>query len=346
MTPIEQLHAAMAATPGPDSGATAAVTERAGSVLRPAGAFARLDEIAVWLGGWQRTARPLVAKPEVIIFGADHGVAAKGVSAYPAEVTVAMAGAITEGMATSSALAAVAGAPLRFVDVGVGRPTEDFTEFDAMSIERFAEAWNAGRDAVSSVDADLLIVGELGIGNTTAASAVAAAVLGGETATWVGRGTGVDDAGLERKRAAIDAGLARIALGSDLDPDGEGRTPLEVLRRLGGLELAAIAGATVEARRRSIPMLLDGFIATAAVAPLELVVPGALDHCLAGHCSAEPGHRKLLEALAKLPLLDLDLRLGEASGALVALPVVTAAAAAVTNVATFAEASVSGPTEP
>lgn len=344
MTPIEQLHAAIAATPGPDAEAAAAVTERSESVLRPAGAFARLDAIATWLGGWQRSAKPLVVKPQVIIFGADHGVAAKGVSAYPAEVTVAMAGAITEGMATSSALAAVAGAHLRFVDVGVGRPTEDFTELDAMSVERFEAAWNAGRDALASVDTDLLIVGELGIGNTTAASAVAAGLLGGDTADWVGRGTGVDDAGLERKRAAVDAGLARIAAGSGDRPD-EGRAPLEVLRRLGGLELAAIAGATVEARRRSIPMLLDGFIATAAVAPLERAVPGALDHCLAGHCSAEPGHRKLLEALGKQPLLDLDLRLGEASGALVALPVVKAAATAVTNVATFAEASVSGPTE-
>ncbi len=337
MTPLEHLHTALAETPGPDAPSVAAVAERAGSVLRPAGAFARLDQVAVWLGGWQRRPDPLVRQPTVVIFGGDHGIARHSVSAYPAEITVAMAAAITNGVATSSALAAAHGAALTFVDVGVGKPTEDFTVEDAMSVDRFAESWFAGVDAVSALETDLLIVGELGIGNTTAAAAVAAGLFGGPASDWVGRGTGVDDEGLRRKQQVVDAGLARLAVGDS--------SPLEVLRRLGGTELAAMAGAVAEARRRSIPVLLDGFIATAAIATLDRAVPGALDHALAGHCSAEKGHRRLLNALDKEPLLDLDLRLGEASGALVALPVVAAAAVAVTDVATFADVEMAGPTD-
>ncbi|MEZ5375641.1 MAG: nicotinate-nucleotide--dimethylbenzimidazole phosphoribosyltransferase [Acidimicrobiales bacterium] len=333
MTPLEHLQAAMAAVPGPDESAVAAVTERSSSVLRPAGAFARLDEVAIWLGGWQRRPDPLVRQAAVVIFGGDHGVAAQGVSAYPAEVTVAMAGAITGGLATSSALAAAHGAPLHFVDVGVGQPTEDFSIGDAMDAERFAASWHVGREAIAGLDTDLLIIGELGIGNTTAAAAVAAGLFGGTAADWVGLGTGVDDDGLARKRTVVDAGLARVGSAD----------PLEVLRCLGGTELVAMAGAATEARRRSIPVLLDGFIATSAMATIERAAPGALDHALAGHCSAEPGHRRLLAALGKQPLLDLDLRLGEASGALVALSVVTSAAAAVTNVATFADLEVTEP---
>ena len=337
MTPLEHLHSALAEMPGPDPSSAAAVAERAGTVLRPAGAFARLDQVAVWLGGWQRRPDPLVRQPAVVIFGGDHGVARHSVSAYPAEITVAMAAAITGGVATSSALAAAHGASMTFVDVGVGKPTEDFTVEDAMSVDRFAESWFAGVDAVAHLETDLLIVGELGIGNTTAAAAVAAGLFGGTAADWVGRGTGVDDEGLRRKQDVVEAGLARLAVGDS--------SPLEVLRRLGGTELAAMAGAVAEARRRSIPVLLDGFIATAAIATLDRAAPGALDHALAGHCSAEKGHRRLLDALDKEPLLDLDLRLGEASGALVALAVVAAAAVAVTNVATFAEAEIAGPSD-
>jgi len=306
----------------------AAVADRAANVLRPAGAFARLDETASWLASWQRTPHPTVEAPEVIIFGADHGVVARGVSAYPAEVTRAMVGAIEAKVATCTALAEASGASLRFVDVGVGNPTADLTEADALSTERFAQAWNAGAEAVASSTADVLILGELGIGNTTAASAVVAGILGGPVEDWVGRGTGVDDEGLARKVSVVQAGLARI---------GESQPPLEVLRRVGGAELVALAGAAVEARRRSIPLVLDGFIATAALLPLAAHHEGFLDHAIAGHCSAEPGHQKLLAALNKEPLLTLDLRLGEASGALVALPIVRAAVIAVVNVATFAE---------
>lgn len=306
-----------------------AMAARASHVLRPSGAFARLDEVAVWLAGWQRSDRPTVERPSVLIFAADHGVAVRGVSAYPAEATAAMKQAIDRGAATCSALAHAQGASLTLIDVGVGQPTNDLAVDDAMDHDRFEASWTAGVDAVAALDADVLVLGELGIGNTTAAAAVAACLLGGAAGEWAGRGTGVDDGGLGRKVDAVDAGVRRVGQGS--------AAPLEVLRRLGGAELVAMAGAAVEARRRSLPIVLDGFIATAALLPLELTAPGALDHVVAGHVSAEGAHRRLLEHLGKRPLLELDLRLGEASGALVALPLLRLAVAAVVDVATFGE---------
>jgi len=318
----------LADLPDADPVAIDAVRRRADSILRPAGALARLDDVAVWLAGWQRRTDPRVDRPAVVVFVADHGVAAEGVSAYPAAVTKAMLAALEDGVATAPALARALGARVSVVDVGVGRPTGDLAVEPAMDDARFAEAWEAGRAAVAGLDADLLVLGEMGIANTTAAAAVCASLLGGDAANWVGRGTGIDDDGLARKLAVVEAARRRVA---------EKTAPLEVLREVGGAELVAIAGATVEARRRSIPLLLDGYVVVAAVLPLELARPGALDHGLAGHRSGEPGHRLVLERLGKEPLLDLGLRLGEASGALAALPLVRLAAAAVTDVATFQE---------
>ena len=313
--------------PGPDRQARDAVAGRAVTVLRPAGAFARLDAVAAWLAGWQGTRAPKVEQPHVVVFAADHGVAADGVSAYPAEVTAAMADAIRGGKATVAVLAARVGATLDLVDVGVGRPTGNIRVADAMTLDDFDAAVVAGAGAVNACDADLLVVGEIGIANTTAASAVAAAVLGGAAVDWVGPGTGVVGAALRHKCDVVQAALDRVGP----------VTPLEALRRLGGRELAAMAGAVAAARRRRLAVVLDGFIATASVAPLAVARPGSLDHCIAGHCSAEPGHRRLLEALRLDPLLQLDMRLGEGSGALVAVPVIQMAAAAVVEVATFEE---------
>jgi nicotinate-nucleotide--dimethylbenzimidazole phosphoribosyltransferase len=322
---LEQL---LRLLPGPDADAAAAVRQRAAQVLRPAGAFARLDEVAVWLAGWQRTARPSVCRPATVLFAADHGVAGHGVSAYPAEVTAAMLRALNEGVATANAMAAVVGAELIVCDVGVGQPTAALHLEPALSPERFAECVAAGRQAVASLDADLLVLGELGIGNTTAAAAICAALYGGAAADWTGRGAGVDDAGYARKTAVIEAARQRLAANAG---------PLDVLREVGGAELAAVAGAALEARLRSIPVILDGYVVTAAVAPLGKLEPAALDHCLAGHTSGEPGHRRVLERLGKPPLLDLGLRLGEGTGAMAAVPLVRMAAACVTDVATFAE---------
>jgi len=327
-TGTEWLRDAIATLPERDEASHRSVSDRATDILRPSGALARLDAVAAWVAGWQRTAAPAVRRPAALIFAADHGVTAAGVSKYPADVTAAMLAAYRAGKSTITAFAAVAGASVEAIDVGVGRPTNDIRYEAAMSPERFEEAVAAGRGAVESLDADLLVLGEMGIGNTTAAAAVAAALGGGEVAAWVGRGTGVDDEGLLRKREAVREAVARIVFVLD---------PLEVLREVGGAELVAMAAAIVAARHRKLPVLIDGYVVTAAALPLASISAAALDHCLVGHCSAEPGHRRLLERLGKQPLLDLDMRLGEGSGAMAAVPLVAMACAGITEVPTFGE---------
>lgn len=286
-----------------------------------------MDELAAWLAGWQRTDRPEVASPAVVVFAADHGVARRLVSAYPQSITAEMVKALRAGAATAAVMARMVGAELRVVDVGVGKPTGDIVAEDALSEERFAQSFEAGRTEVRGLDCDLIAIGEMGIGNTTAAAAVAAALFGGPADEWVGRGTGIDDLTLARKVEIVDLARTRVA----------GDRPMEVLRRVGGAELAAMAGAILEARLRSIPVVLDGFVGTAAAATLEVIQGGALDHCVAGHCSAEPGHRLLLKKLNLDPLLDLELRLGEASGALAAIPLINLACGCTNEVATFSE---------
>lgn len=315
--------------PGHDSAAVDAVHERAANLLRPSGALAWLDEIAAWVAGWQHTATPVVGRPAALIFAGDHGVAAATkVSAYPTGITQAMFDAYRQGRSTIAAFAKIAGASVSAIDVGIGRPTGDIRHEPALSADRFDEIVGIAFDAVDALDCDLLVLGEIGIGNTTPSAAIAASLAGGETAAWVGRGTGVDDEGLARKRSAVQESVRRIAGITD---------PIEILREVGGSELVAIAAATVAARHRSIPVVLDGYVVTAAVLPLVMVNPAALEHCMVGHCSTEPGHRKLLERLGKRPLLDLDMRLGEGSGAMAAVPLIAMACAGVTSVPTYAE---------
>jgi nicotinate-nucleotide--dimethylbenzimidazole phosphoribosyltransferase len=323
--PFADLRAPLTA---PDHAAADRVAQRAARVLRPAGALARLDALAVWLAGWQRTETPRVERPVALVFAADHGVAAAGVSAYPAAITASMLHAFRAGMSSINVMARQLGARVVAVDVGVGRPTGDLRYEPAMDPARFADAVAAGRHAVAAIDADVLVLGEMGIGNTTAAAAVCAALLGRPVEDWVGRGTGVDAGGLARKVAAVATATERIAWITD---------PAEVLRQVGGAELAAIAGAVLEARRRSLPVVLDGYVTGAAVLPLARAHGDALAHCRAGHCSAEPGHRRVLAALGLTPLLDLDLRLGEGSGAMAAVPLLALACRLVTDVPTFDE---------
>ncbi len=318
----------LAQLPAPDSDATAAVAARAASVLRPAGALQWLDDVAAWKAGWQRSTTPTVERPAVLVFAGDHGVAAAGVSRYPSDVTAAMLDATRHGQATINAFARAGGASVTAVNVGVGDPTSDMRTEAALTPERFETVTQTAFDAVDALDTDLLVLGELGIGNTTAAAAIAAAFAGGEATVWVGRGAGVDDAGLERKRAAVQESVRRIAGVID---------PLEILREVGGTELVGMAAACVAARHRSIPVVLDGYICTASMLPLHRANPAALEHCIVGHCSAEPGHRLLLDALGKAPLLDLDMRLGEGSGAMAAVPLVKMACAGVVEVPTFDE---------
>jgi nicotinate-nucleotide--dimethylbenzimidazole phosphoribosyltransferase len=322
------LDETLAAMPAGDLQARDAVRARAAEILRPAGALARLDEVAAWVAEWQHTSSPAVRKPAALIFAADHGVAAAGVSKYPADVTAAMLAAYRAGKSTISAFAAIARATVEAIDVGVGRPTGDIRVESAMSRERFEEACAAGRRAVEGLDADLLVLGEMGIGNTTAAAAVVAALTGGDVAQWVGRGTGVDDDGLSRKRDAVQMAVDRLAGVVD---------PFEVLREVGGAELVAMSAAIAAARNRSLPVVIDGYVVTASALALSVARHGALDHCLIGHCSAEPGHRLLLQRLGMRPLLDLDMRLGEGSGAMAAVPLVAMACAGITEVPTFGE---------
>lgn len=315
--------------PGPDTAAIAAAEARNGQLTKPPGALGRLEALAIWMGGWQGTDKPRAAKPQIVIFAGNHGVTAQGVSAFPAEVTVQMVANFAHGGAAINQLAKAFGATLDVHALDLDQPTADFTTAPAMTEAELVEALLKGFTAVDA-KADLFVAGEMGIGNTTVAAALAAALYGGTG--WAGRGTGVDDAGLARKEAAIAAGVARHAAAL---PD-----PLEVLRCLGGRELAAMAGAILGARMARVPVILDGFIACASAAVLAKAAPGALDHCVAGHLSAEGAHGRLLEKLGKEPLLSLGLRLGEGSGAALAIGVVQGAVACHSGMATFAEAGV------
>ncbi len=314
-----------------DARSADAVRRRSAEVLRPDGALAALDEIAIHLGRWQHTRHPGVRRPAVLIFAADHGVAAAGVSNYPSSITASMLAAVRQGRATVNAMAAAVGATVNAYDVGVGRPTGDIRFEPALTPARFDDVVETATMAVDTAvehGADLLVLGELGIGNTTTAAALTAHFTGTPLDVAVGRGTGVDDDGLARKRAAVAAAVERCSGVTD---------PLEALRQLGGAELVAMAAAALRARQRRLPVLLDGYVVTAAMLPLHATAHGVLDHCLAGHASAEQGHRRVLEHLGLRPILALDLRLGEGTGALAALPLLELACRAVTDVATFAE---------
>jgi nicotinate-nucleotide--dimethylbenzimidazole phosphoribosyltransferase len=330
---LDEIRRLIAELPGPDRAAAEAAAAREGQLTKPPGALGRLEELSAWLAAWQGRHPPRVERPRVAVFAGNHGVAALGVSAYPAAVTAQMVQNFIAGGAAVNQLCRTADAELRVYEMALEEPTADFTRAPALSEEECVRAAAYGMMAVEP-GIDLLCLGEMGIANTTAAAAVAAALHGGSAADWTGPGTGVAGAALQRKIEVVEAGLARHreALGD----------PLEVLRRLGGRELAAIAGAVLAARLGRIPVLLDGFACTAAAAVLFRLDATALDHCQVAHCSAEPGHRRLLAALGRRPLLDLGMRLGEASGAALAISLVRAAAACHAGMATFAEAGVSG----
>ena len=332
-TTLAEFRALLAAAPGPDTAARAAAEDRNGQLTKPPGALGRLEDLAIWYAGWRGEGRPRIEAPQVLVFAGNHGVTARGVSAFPAEVTVQMVANFEAGGAAINQLSQAAGASMQVHALDLDRPTADFTQGPAMTEAEVVAALATGWSAVDA-KADLLVTGEMGIGNTTSAAAIAHALLGGDAADWTGRGTGVDDAGLALKAQVVAEGLAA-------NP-GAGADALEALRCLGGRELAGMAGAIARARVLRIPVILDGFICTAAAATLERAVPGALDHAVAGHVSAEAAHARLLEVLGKAPLLALDMRLGEGSGAALAIQVLKGAIACHSGMATFAEAGVSG----
>jgi nicotinate-nucleotide--dimethylbenzimidazole phosphoribosyltransferase len=329
-TDLAGFRAALATAPAADAAAIQGAEARNSQLTKPPGSLGRLEGLAIWYAGWRGTPRPQIEAPQVVIFAGNHGVAARGVSAFPPEVTVQMVANFQGGGAAINQLSRVFGAEMSVHALDLDQPTADFTQAPAMREDELLHALQTGWNAVHA-GTDLLVTGEMGIGNTTPAAAIACALFGGAVADWVGRGTGVDDAGLSRKADVVAQGLA-------LHPS---RDPFEVLRCLGGREIAAMAGAIAAARVMRIPVILDGFICCAAAAVLAKVEATALDHCVAGHVSAEGAHPVLLRHLGKEPLLNLGLRLGEGSGAALAIAVLKGAVACHSGMATFAEAGVS-----
>ncbi|MBO9695388.1 MAG: nicotinate-nucleotide--dimethylbenzimidazole phosphoribosyltransferase [Sphingopyxis sp.] len=306
---------------------------RQGELTKPAGSLGRLEEIAVFFAGWQGRARPRIDRARAAIFAGNHGVTVHGVSAFPPSVTAQMVANFSGGGAAINTLSAAAGLELTVVALDLDRPTADFAAGAAMSETECLDALNRGA-AVVDADLDLLTLGEMGIGNSTVAAALCARSFAGAVPGWVGPGTGIDGHGVARKIEVIERALAFHA--------DAPRSAFETLRRVGGREIAAIAGAILRARQLGVPVLLDGFICTSAIAPLAAENPAIVTHCIAGHCSAEPGHKRLLALLGLDPLLSLGMRLGEGSGAAVAANIIRSALAAHDGMATFAEAAVSG----
>ncbi|WP_150288551.1 nicotinate-nucleotide--dimethylbenzimidazole phosphoribosyltransferase [Rhabdaerophilum calidifontis] len=331
--PFDDIRALVASMPAPDEAARAAARAREAELIKPAGALGRLEAIAAHLAAWQGRAEPRVARPQVVIFAGSHGVAAKGVSAYPAAVNRAMLASFSAGHAAINQICKTFDLGLKVFDLAIDLPTGDITEGAAMEEAACAATIAFGMEAIAG-GTDLLCLGEMGIGNTTAAAAIYAALYGGPAAGWVGLGTGLDPAGHARKVAAVEAALAQHR-----DHLGD---PLEVLRRLGGREIAALCGAILAARIERVPVILDGYVVTAAAAILHALDSRALDHCLAGHLSAEGAHAAVLDRLGLAPILALGMRLGEGSGAALAAGIVRAAIACHTGMATFAEAGVPG----
>jgi nicotinate-nucleotide--dimethylbenzimidazole phosphoribosyltransferase len=330
---LDEMRALIADLPGPDLEAGTAAAAREAQLTKPAGALGRLEELAQWLATWQGKHPPTMAHPRTAVFAGNHGVAARGVSAFPAAVTAQMVQNFIAGGAAVNQLCEAIDADLRVYEMALDEPTADFTAAPAMSDEDCALAVAYGMMTVEP-GIDVIALGEMGIANTTSAAALCCALFGGSAAEWVGPGTGVAGEALLRKIAAVDEAVRRHR--------PQATDAFDLLARLGGRELAAIAGAVIAARRARVPVVLDGYATTAAAAVLFKLDPRALDHCIVAHRSAEPGHTRLLETLGKKPLLDLGMRLGEASGATLALFILKAALACHTGMATFAEAGVSG----
>jgi nicotinate-nucleotide--dimethylbenzimidazole phosphoribosyltransferase len=329
---LDEMRAQLASFPGPDLAAASATAAREAQLTKPAGALGRLEHLSEWVATWQAKHPPSIAHPRTVVFAGNHGVAARGVSAYPADVTAQMVQNFIRGGAAVNQLCRAVDADLRVYEMALAQPTADFTTGPAMSDEDCAMAIAYGMMAVEP-GVDVIALGEMGIANTAAASALCGLLFGGEATHWVGPGTGVTGAAFQRKIEAVDAAMRLHA--------PQTRDAFDSLRRVGGRELAAIAGAIIAARRARVPVVLDGFAATAAAAVLFAADAHALDHCIVAHRSAEPGHARLLERIGKQPLFDLGMRLGEASGATLAIAILKAAVACHTGMATFAEAGVS-----
>ena len=328
--PFDDFRTLLRDLPGPDARALVVARERDAQLTKPPGALGRLEEIAFWLAAW--TGRlPAVTRPLVAIFAGNHGVTKQGITPFPPSVTQQMVENFAAGGAAINQICVTYDLGLKVFDLALDFPTADITEEPALSERDCAATMAFGMEAIAG-GTDLLCIGEMGIGNTTIAAAIHYALYGGKAEDWVGPGTGSEGEMLRRKIAAVEKA---VALHREHLSD-----PLEVLRRLGGREIAAMAGAILAARMERIPVIIDGYVATAAASILKAANPSALDHCLIGHVSAEPGHLKSIEKLGKTPLLALGMRLGEGTGAALAAGIVKAAAACHSGMATFESAGV------
>jgi|TARA_B110000977_G_scaffold61510_2_gene83684 nicotinate-nucleotide--dimethylbenzimidazole phosphoribosyltransferase len=307
-------------------------SERNNQLTKPPGSLGRLEELAIWYSSWRGEVTPKLRFPQIVVFAGNHGVTTQGISAFPSEVTQQMVMNFQHGGAAINQLCKVFGVKLNVIALDLDNPTADLTTGPAMSEAECVKALTIGWNAVDK-STDLFVAGEMGIGNTTSAAAISYALYGGAASDWVGRGTGIDDIGLEKKAQVIATSL--ISNPTSIT------NGIEALRCLGGRELAAMAGSIASARAKSIPVILDGFICSAAAACLENTISGSLDHCVAGHESNENAHRALLGYLKKEPILTLGMRLGEASGGALAIAVLQGALACHSGMATFAEAGVS-----
>lgn len=321
----------------PDAAAADAARQRQSRLTKPAGALGRLEDASVWLAAAQGHCPPdAPQRPVIVVFAADHGVASAGVSAYPAAVTAQMLANFSAGGAAVNVLARQIDARVRVIDVGVGKPSGRIDVEDALTRAATEDAFGIGAMvADEEVDAgtDLLIPGDMGIGNTTPAAAITAVLTGRDPATVVGRGTGIDDTTLAHKTAVVTAAVDRGLAHAD--------DPIALLAAIGGADLAATAGFLLAAAARRTPVVLDGVVSTTAALVAATLAPRATGWWYAGHRSTEPAQRAALEQLGLEPLLDLGLRLGEGTGAALAVPLLRAAAATLTEMATFDEAGVS-----
>ncbi len=330
-SPFDDFRDLVNLLPGPDATAVAAWEERDAQLTKIPGSLGRLEEISKLVAAYTGKIPPRVEKPLVAVFAATHGITAQGVSAFPAEVTKQMVANYANGGAAINQICMVSDIGLKVFELALDFPTPDISVVDAFDEQGCAATMAFGMEALAG-GTDLLCFGEMGIGNTAVASAIYHALWGGEAADWVGPGTGVVGDALANKIAVVARTVKR--LGGETDP-------LEILRRIGGREIAAMVGAILGARHQKVPVVLDGFVTTAAAAIVWAMNPDAVDHCIFAHCSAEPAHARVLAKMGKKPLLDLGMRLGEGTGAALAATIVRAAVACHNGMATFAEAGVS-----
>ena len=329
VTALHQIAGLVQELPNFDKDSAEAARGRQDQLTKPPGALGKLEGLAVFMAGWRRTPRPEIRIAQALVFAGNHGICAQGINPFPQAVTAQMVANFEAGGAAINQLCKANGADLSVISLDLDRPTADFTQVPAMTEADCLDAVKRGAEAVDET-ADILILGEMGIGNSTVAAALSAAIFGGDAQDWVGPGTGSDADGIARKIRVVEEGLARHG----------NEAPLDKLAALGGREQAAICGAVLAAREARLPVILDGYICTAATAPLHAVDPELLAHCLIGHRSSEPGHRRLIDAMGKDPVLDFSMRLGEGTGAALALGILRSALACHNGMATFAEAGV------